>query len=206
MGYEGHLQPLLPGPDKEKVVTQAMEWLIGSKRMIEQEGIPVKIVSCGGTGDYQIAGQYPGNPEPGGVISADGHLVCAVCAGFQACPQCSRYGHQQNTWRAGCCGCRGKGNQQQRGLPTIKGTAGWRVKALHAEHAPIELLDSAAAPEVGDKIELAVQYHDGTVHLHQRHVSGSVTVGFVRGLHHRARSVLRRKQRRPPRQDIPHRR
>jgi D-serine deaminase-like pyridoxal phosphate-dependent protein len=27
MGYEGHLQPLLPGPDKGKVVTQAMEWL-----------------------------------------------------------------------------------------------------------------------------------------------------------------------------------
>jgi D-serine deaminase-like pyridoxal phosphate-dependent protein len=39
---------------------------------------------------------------------------------------------------------------------------------LHAEHAPIEILEPTVRVEVGDKIEIAVQYHDGTIHLHDR--------------------------------------
>jgi len=64
---------------------------------------------------------------------------------------------------AGC-----KAISGERGLPSIKGIDGLRLKALHAEHAPIELLDPRVQVEVGDKIELAVRYHDGTVHLHQQ--------------------------------------
>ena len=169
MGYEGHLQPLLPGPDKEKVVTQAMEWLVGSKRMIEREGIPVKIVSCGGTGDYQIAGQYPGVTEnqAGSFLLMD-TWYAPFAPDFKPALSVlatviSKTPGERVVVDAGV-----KAISGERGLPTIKGIAGLRVKALHAEHAPIELLDSAAAPEVGDKIELAVQYHDGTIHLHQR--------------------------------------
>jgi D-serine deaminase-like pyridoxal phosphate-dependent protein len=56
----------------------------------------------------------------------------------------------------------------ERGLPSVKGAAGLRLKALHAEHAPIEILDSSFEVEIGDKIEIAVQYHDGTIQLHSR--------------------------------------
>jgi len=169
MGYEGHLQPLLPGPDKEKVVTQAMEWLIGSKRMIERAGISVEIVSCGGTGDYQIAGQYPGVTEnqAGSFLLMD-TWYAPFAPDFKPALSVlatviSKTPGERVVVDAGV-----KAISGERGLPTIKGIAGLRVKALHAEHAPIELLDSAAGPEVGDKIELAVQYHDGTIHLHQR--------------------------------------
>jgi hypothetical protein len=44
---------------------------------------------------------------------------------------------------------------------------GLRLNALHAEHAPIEILDSSTALKVGDKIQIRVHYHDGTVHLHR---------------------------------------
>ena len=50
----------------------------------------------------------------------------------------------------------------------MKGLSGLTVKALHAEHAPIEIQDPAIRVEVGDKIEMAVQYHDGMVNLHRR--------------------------------------
>lgn len=39
---------------------------------------------------------------------------------------------------------------------------------VHAEHAPVEIDDAATSLKVGDKVEIAVHYHDGTVHLHDR--------------------------------------
>jgi D-serine deaminase-like pyridoxal phosphate-dependent protein len=42
------------------------------------------------------------------------------------------------------------------------------LKALHAEHAPIEIQDAGVHVEVGDKIEIAVHYHDGTINLHRK--------------------------------------
>jgi hypothetical protein len=42
------------------------------------------------------------------------------------------------------------------------------LKALHAEHGVIEIQDPSVAVEVGDKIELWVHYHDGTINLHRR--------------------------------------
>src|SRR5262249_52818844 len=56
----------------------------------------------------------------------------------------------------------------ERGLPSVKGVTGLHLKALHAEHAVIDLEDSSAKVGVGDRIEIQVQYHDATVHLHQR--------------------------------------
>jgi D-serine deaminase-like pyridoxal phosphate-dependent protein len=56
----------------------------------------------------------------------------------------------------------------------VKGIAGLKLKALHAEHAPIEIQDSATGNaeavnvEVGDKLEIAVHYHDGTINLHRQ--------------------------------------
>lgn len=169
MGYEGHLQPLPPGPNKEKVVTQAMEWLVGSKKMIELEGIPVEIVSCGGTGDYRIAGPYPGVTEnqAGSSLLMDTWYAPSAPDFRPALSVLttvvSKTPGERIIVDAGV-----KAISGERGLPSVKGIAGLRVKALHAEHAPIELLSPAAAPEVGDKIELAVHYHDGTVHLHSR--------------------------------------
>jgi D-serine deaminase-like pyridoxal phosphate-dependent protein len=43
-----------------------------------------------------------------------------------------------------------------------------RVKALHAEHALIEIPEGAVPVAVGDTLELWVQYHDGTINLHDR--------------------------------------
>jgi len=64
---------------------------------------------------------------------------------------------------AGC-----KAISGERGLPSVKGIAGLKLKALHAEHAPIDILDAAVNVEIGDKIEIAVHYHDGTINLHRQ--------------------------------------
>jgi D-serine deaminase-like pyridoxal phosphate-dependent protein len=169
MGYEGHLQLLPPGLEKERAVRQALEALVGSKTLIEHLGIPVEIVSCGGTGDYAISGTYPGVTEnqAGSFLlmdtgyapfAPDFRPTLSVLATVV-----SKTEGERIVVDAGV-----KAISGERGLPSVKGIAGLRLRALHAEHAPIDLLDPNAPVEVGDKIELAVSYHDGTMHLHQQ--------------------------------------
>ncbi len=169
MGYEGHLQALPPGPEKQRVVTEAMRTLATTKSLIEAEEIPVGIVSCGGTGDYSIAGAFPGVTEnqAGSYLlmdtwyapfAPDFHVALSVLATV-----ISTNAGERLVVDAGC-----KVISGERGLPTVKGISGLKLKALHAEHAPIEIQDPALHVEVGDKIELAVHYHDGTINLHKQ--------------------------------------
>ncbi len=169
MGYEGHLQPRPPGLEKVRAVTEAMQALIETKNLIESQGIPVGIVSCGGTGDYSIAGAYPGVTEnqAGSYLLMD-TWYAPVVSDFQVALSVlatviSKTAGERLVVDAGC-----KVISGERGLPHVKGISGLTVKALHAEHAPIEIQDPAVEVEVGDKIEIAVQYHDGTVNLHRR--------------------------------------
>ena len=172
MGYEGHLQPLPPGPEKEQVVTEAMQHLVQTKSLIEAAGIPVGIVSCGGTGDYSIAGAYAGVTEnqAGSYLLMD-TWYAPFAPDFKPTLSVlttviSRTAGERLVVDAGC-----KVISGERGLPSVKGIAGLKLKALHAEHAPIDIQDPAVAVEVGDKIEIAVHYHDGTINLH-KHMYG----------------------------------
>ncbi len=169
MGYEGHLQSLPHGPEKERLVTQSMEWLVQSKQMIERSGISVEIVSCGGTGDHHVAGMYPGVTE----IQAGSYLLmdtwyAPFAPEFRPALSVLTTVISKTTNDRVIVDAGVKAISGERGLPSVKGLTGLRVKALHAEHAPVELLDQANAPAVGDKIELSVRYHDGTVHLHRQ--------------------------------------
>jgi D-serine deaminase-like pyridoxal phosphate-dependent protein len=169
MGYEGHLQPLPPGPEKERVVREALAKLVCGKELIERDGIPVEIVTCGGTGDCAIVSDFPGVTEaqPGSYLLMDSwyapfapefHPALSVLATV-----ISRTGDDRLVLDAGV-----KAISGERGLPSVAGFDGLRLKALHAEHAPVEILDRRQAPKVGEKVQVGVQYHDGTVHLHRQ--------------------------------------
>jgi D-serine deaminase-like pyridoxal phosphate-dependent protein len=71
MGYEGHLQALQPGPERDGLVRAGDKSLVDSRRLIEKEGVPVEIVSTGGTGTYEVAGDYEGITE----IQAGSYLL-----------------------------------------------------------------------------------------------------------------------------------
>jgi D-serine deaminase-like pyridoxal phosphate-dependent protein len=169
MGYEGHLQPLVPGAEKERLVRAAMEALANTRKLVESSGIQVEIVSCGGTGDYSIAGDYAGVTEnQGGSYLLMDTWYAPFAPDFRVALSVlvtviSKTAGERVVVDAGC-----KVISGERGLPMVKGIAGLRLKALHAEHAPIEILDPALAIEVGDKIEIAVHYHDGTINLHKQ--------------------------------------
>ena len=168
MGYEGHLQPIAPGLEKERVVGEAMQMLVGTAKRLEQDGIAVEIVSCGGTGDYSITGSYSGVTE----IQAGSYLLMDTWYAPYApdfrpaltvlATVISKTPGERIVLDAGV-----KAISGERGLPSLQGIDGLKLKALHAEHAPVEIVGPGVNVEVGDKLEISVQYHDGTIHLHK---------------------------------------
>lgn len=166
MGYHGNLR-LPPGPEKEQRTQSALQDLIRTKNLLEQNGIAVEIVSCAGTSDYPIAAEFPEVTE----IQAGSYLLMdawyeRLAPEFKPALSVlatviSKTSESRLAANAGV-----KTVNTGRGLPAIKGNPGLRVRAMHAEHALIDILDPSISIEAGDQIEIWVQYLDGTVSLH----------------------------------------
>jgi len=166
MGYEGHI-PVPNGPEKQRVVHTALKQLLDTKIMLEREGIPVEVISCGGSSDYAIAGTFPGVTE----VQAGSYLLMdSWYAPFAPefmptltvlATVISKTPGERIVGDVGS-----KAMSGENGLPSIKGFPGLRVKAMHVEHTLIETLDPSVSVEVGDKIEIWVCYLDPTLNLH----------------------------------------
>jgi D-serine deaminase-like pyridoxal phosphate-dependent protein len=169
MGYEGQVLRKPPGPEKEQAAAAAMRLVIETKQAIESAGIPVEIVSVGGTGTYSISGRYPGVTE----IQAGSYLLMDTdyrkcCTDFELtltmlASVISKTEGDRIVVDAGL-----KSLSCERGLPAVKDMPGLAVRRLTAEHGIIALEDPAAPVRAGDKIELWVHYADATVNLHDR--------------------------------------
>ena len=166
MGYEGHIA-VPAGPEKERIVCAALKQLVDTKTMIEREGIPVEVVSCGGTSDYSIAGTFPGVTE----VQAGSYMIMDTWYASHA-PEfrptltvlatvISKTAGERLVVDAGARAMSG-----ENGLPSVKGIEGLRVKAMHVEHTLIEITGASVSVDVGDKIEIWVRYLDPTLNLH----------------------------------------
>ncbi|MCI0423892.1 MAG: DSD1 family PLP-dependent enzyme [Acidobacteria bacterium] len=168
MAYEGHLQHVPGGPEKESAVRACAKLAVESKSLIESQGISCPIVSAGGTGTYSIISRYPGITEvQAGTYVAMDNSSLRFAPEFERALSVlatviSKTGNQRIVVDAGR-----KALSGERGLPSVKSLKGVELTALHSEHAIIELRDGATAVEVGDKIEIWVQYSDPTVWLHR---------------------------------------
>ena len=63
MGYEGHTI-FHPDPEERRALTEpSVKLLVDTADLLRRNGIPVAIVSSGGTGTHFITGRYPGITE-----------------------------------------------------------------------------------------------------------------------------------------------
>ena len=169
IGYEGHCVRLPPGPAKVEAVQQAMGKLVGTANLIRSQGLPVEIVSAGGTGTHAISGRIPGVTE----IQGGSYLLMdtdyqTVCPQFDLALSVlgtviSRRGNERLILNIGL-----KEISGERGLPVLKNTNGGRLRKLNAEHAIVDILDPSLSAQVGDQLELWAHYSDATVNLHRR--------------------------------------
>lgn len=169
VGYEGQVVRKLPGPEKEQAAAAANRALVETAAALRQEGIPVEILSGGGTGTYSLSGRFPGMTE----IQAGSYLL--MDTDYQKC--CTDFDLSLTVLTSVLSKTEGerivvdaglKSLSCERGIPMVKDLPGLSIRRLTAEHGIIDIKDPSALVEVGDKIEIWVHYSDATVNLHDR--------------------------------------
>jgi D-serine deaminase-like pyridoxal phosphate-dependent protein len=164
-GYDGHLQ-LLPDPDEKRArCLQGLDRLVGTRRLIEQAGLPCPVVTGAGTGTWEYVAGFPGMTEiqPGSFLLMD----CAyqavrpefACSLSVLATVISR----RPGWYVLDAGS--KAISKDFGTPVIKDRPGETVSKLSEEHTRVEC---AAPPAVGERREVIPAHCCATMNLHRQ--------------------------------------
>jgi D-serine deaminase-like pyridoxal phosphate-dependent protein len=178
MSWEGHTLDLSDPVQKRQAIEQSIGLITSSAELCRRHDIPVEIVSCGGSGTYQITPFLPGVSE----IQAGGAIFCDVTyqswgvalqpALFVQTTVTSRPNPQRIICDAGFKSLPGYDSP-----PAPVGLAQKVRKVISsAEHGALELERPNETLEVGDLLDFVVGYSDGTVYLHD------ILVGVRNGL------------------------
>jgi D-serine deaminase-like pyridoxal phosphate-dependent protein len=172
MGWESHAVTIAEPSEKARVVATAVALLTSSAEACRTAGLPVDIVSCGGTGTLPYCAQRRGVTEiqAGGAIFSDMHyrthyhqdipVALTLLATVTSRPTATRIIIDAGK----------KAMSSDAAVPMPLGVAAVRV-VLSAEHGTVELAEPSDLPRIGDKLELIVGYSDTTVHLHEEIVA-----------------------------------
>lgn len=183
MGWESHAVTIADPSEKAATVAAAIRLLTGSAEACRKAGLPVAIVSCGGTGTFPYSAGEPGVTEiqAGGGIFSDNLYrqsfhVDLPCALTVLATVTSRPAPDRVILDAGK-----KSMSSDAAAPSPLGIGPVRAVRLSAEHATVELAEPSPLPRIGDKVEFVVGYSDTTVHLHDEIVG--VRGGVVEGIY-----------------------
>jgi len=179
MGYEGHLQcSILDFNERKRKCEEALAPVIETRDKLVDAGLPVEIVSSGGTGTYNIACDIAGVTEiqPGSYVIMDGryHLIetcgrdfgCAlsVLATVVSKPTSTRAIVDMG-WKACSVEYQIFGWD---GMPHPKNLSGVDYWVGGDEHGVLTIKDSGVQLSLGDKIEFIPSHCDTTVNLHDK--------------------------------------
>jgi D-serine deaminase-like pyridoxal phosphate-dependent protein len=165
MGYEGHLVAIRNRLERKSRAREAMELLIGTARLLRSNGLQCEIVSCGGTGTYDIDSEIPGITE----IQAGSYVLMDTDYGELGLPfdyALSVLGTVVSRTSNRCVAdCGHKALTMDHGLPLVKGILDAKVTALNDEHAVLTV-PTGCKLQVGDHVELFPSHIDPTMNLH----------------------------------------
>ena len=170
LGYEGFTM-FEPDPEKRQInVNQAMSALVASAELIRAADIPIEIVSAGGTGTYDLTGNYPGvtEVEAGSYVFMDVkydqlrlpfHQALTLLATIISIPEPRRA-----IMDAGM-----KALTTDNGLPEIIYPHGVRLLRLNEEHGILEVDPDKVPAGIGGVVEIVPSHVCTTVNLHDRY-------------------------------------
>jgi D-serine deaminase-like pyridoxal phosphate-dependent protein len=168
-GYDGHLQLMANMTEKKEKSQQATASLIDTARLIEQAGIPVKIVTGAGTGTWEFVGVAEGITEiqPGSFILMDAiyHTVrpefgCSLSIMTQVISK-------HPSWYVLDAGS--KAISQDFGKPQLKDRPQEAVSKLAEEHTIVN--GDTAGIHLADRREVIPAHCCATMNLHRRCVA-----------------------------------
>ena len=104
-GYDGHLQMLLDAVDRRRKCLYGLAALMMTRKRLQDAGIPVPVVTGGGTGTWEFVTQFPGMTElqPGSFLLMDA-VYQTIRPEFELFPVAADDGDQspEGLVRAGC--------------------------------------------------------------------------------------------------------
>ncbi len=172
MTWEGHALDLSDPTQKRQEIERSIGLATSSAELCRGQGIPIEIVSGGGSGTYKVTPFLPGMTE----IQAGGAIFCDVTyqswgvdlqpALFVQTTVTSRPNPRRIICDAGF-----KSLPSNDAPPAPLGLAQKVRKVVSsAEHGALELESPNDTLEVGDLLDFVVGYGDGTVYLHDEMV------------------------------------
>jgi D-serine deaminase-like pyridoxal phosphate-dependent protein len=169
MAWEGGRIAEIPRPEeKRSKIEAAVGLLTASAERCRAAGLPVEIVSCGGTGTYWITAKLPGVTEvqAGGGVFGDVHYRRDYGVEHEQALTILTTVVSRPTPTRIICDAGWKTMSPLPALPQPVGVGEVGSVKLSAEHATIELTAPSAAPGVGGRVEFVAGYCDSTVCLH----------------------------------------
>jgi D-serine deaminase-like pyridoxal phosphate-dependent protein len=169
MGYEGHTVFLADLDERRRATEASLEQLVGTADLLRSNGIPVSIVSSGGTGTYFITGRYPGvtEIEVGSYITMDAQYREEVGIDFRyALTVLSTVTSTHGDHAIIDAGL--KTITRDFGLPLVLDPPGWELTGLSEEHGHLER-QGGNPLVIGDKVELVPNHGCTTINLHDEY-------------------------------------
>ncbi len=168
MGWEGQTAAMPDPGEKRKAIEAAVARFTGSAESCRRAGLPVEIVSCGGTGTYWITAKCPGVTEvqAGGGIFCDVHYRKDFGVQHEYALSILTTVISRPTPTRIICDAGWKAMGPHPALPEPIDVGEVKSLRLSAEHATIELASPRSAPRVGDRVRFVAGYSDSTVFLH----------------------------------------
>lgn len=170
MGYEGQIV-MLPRAEKEVAGREALGKLVDAAERCEGAGLPVRIVSAGGTGCWDITASHPGVTElqcgtyalmdllfHEGAGSRDFRYACTVLGTVVSRPAADR----------AIVDVGKKGLHPSFGTSLAVDYPEAELLALHSEHGVLRVEGEARALQVGDTMRFVPSYLEGTINLYDR--------------------------------------
>ena len=168
MGYEGHAM-IMPDDEKRTACEKASRTLKESRELIEQAGLPVGIVSTGGTGTLAFTPSHAGITEiqaGGGVLLDSFYPTGMNVKGLEnALTILTTVVSRPEPERAYVDSGKKTTNGEYH-LPTVLDREGVRLHTMSAETGYLELEGAGVPLKIGEKLELISGYSDLTVCLH----------------------------------------
>jgi D-serine deaminase-like pyridoxal phosphate-dependent protein len=166
MAWEGHTLAIDDIAEREQAIVHAVGLLTATADACRRAGLPVEIVSCGGTGTFRWTAKLPGITEiqAGGGIFGDlryqqwgagTELALTILTTVISRPTPTRIVVDA-----------GLKTMSQYMPPQPLHLDGVCSLQLSAEHGCLDLDRPNTDLQVGDRLEFAVGYHDLTVFMH----------------------------------------
>jgi D-serine deaminase-like pyridoxal phosphate-dependent protein len=170
MGYEGHAVMIPNLADRRAAVEKAMSALVSTAEQIRQAGIPVGIVSAGGTGTYAITSKIAGvtDIQCGSYLTMDAQYRDTVGMTEFACALTVLATVIHTHGNVAIIDAGLKCITKDFGMPALAEPDGWKIASLSEEHGKLERVDGSAL-RVGDKVAVIPNHGCTTINLHDEY-------------------------------------